>query len=118
MGSRTLVLSLIHLVLLSLFIPIELAYKVNTRAGQKIRIRIRRTEPNLTRKSSTESEPKLIKYPNRFKILVSKEPEPNPTRTRPEPKYFGYPNVSEIDFYTTLYKYILDLMSIKNILNI
>ena len=38
-------------------------------------------EPNPTRKSSTEPEPKLIKYPNGFKILVSKEPKPNPTRT-------------------------------------
>ena len=49
------------------------------RAGKKIRIR--RTKPNPTQKNSTEPEPKLIKYPNGFKILVSKEPELNPTRT-------------------------------------
>ena len=50
------------------------------RAGQKTRIR--RTEPNPVQKSSNKPEPKLIKYPNRFKILVSKEPKPNPTRTK------------------------------------
>ena len=37
-------------------------------------------EPNRYRKSSTEPEPKLIKYSNGFKILVSKEP--NSTRTK------------------------------------
>ena len=57
---------------------------------------IRRTEPNTIRKNSSEPEPKLIKYPNGFKILVSREPKPNQS----EPKYFGYPNVSEIDLYT------------------
>ena len=51
---------------------------ITSNAGKKIRIR--RTEPNPTPKSSTEPEPKLIKYANGFKILVSKEPEPNPTR--------------------------------------
>ena len=45
----------------------------SSRAGQKTRIR--RTEPNPIRKSSTKPEPKLIK------ILVSKELKPNPTRT-------------------------------------
>jgi len=37
------------------------------------------TKPEPDLKSSTESEPKLIKYPNGFKILVSLEPKPNPT---------------------------------------
>ena len=67
------------------------------RAGQKIRIR--KTEPNPIRKSSIKPEPKLIKYPNGFKILVFKEPKP----TRPELKYFGYPNISELDLYTYIY---------------
>ena len=31
--------------------------------------------------NSTKSEPKLIKYPNKLKILVYREPKPNPTRT-------------------------------------
>ena len=48
------------------------------RAVQKIQIR--RTESNPTQKSNSGPEPKLIKYPNGFKILVFKEPEPNPTR--------------------------------------
>ena len=32
-------------------------------------------------KKSSEPEPKLIKYPNGFKILVSREPKLNPTQT-------------------------------------
>ena len=40
----------------------------------------------LIRESSTEPEPKpkpkLVRYANGFKILVSREPEPNPTRTK------------------------------------
>ena len=38
-------------------------------------------EPKPIQKSSTEPEPKLIKYPKRFNILVSREPKPNPIRT-------------------------------------
>ena len=38
-------------------------------------------ESNPIWKSSTESEPKLNKYPNGFKILVSKELKPNPIQT-------------------------------------
>ena len=40
------------------------------RAGQKIRIK--KIELNSTRKSSIESEPKLIKYSNGFKVFVFK----------------------------------------------
>ena len=57
----------------------ENKWRAETRAGKKNRIR--KTEPIPIRKSSTEPETKLIKYPNGFKILVSKEPNPNPTRT-------------------------------------
>ena len=55
--------------------------------------RIQKTEPNPIRKSNSGSELKLIKYPNKFKILVSREPKPNLIRT----KIF---RVSEIDLYT------------------
>ena len=34
------------------------------------------------RKSITELEPKLIRYSNGFKSLVSREPEPNPAQTK------------------------------------
>ena len=49
------------------------------RTGQKIRIQ--KIEPNPIRKSNTEPEPKLIKYPNGSKNLVFKEPKPNLIRT-------------------------------------
>ena len=68
------------------------------RVGQKIRIR--RTEMNMIRESSTEPQPKLVRYANMFKILVSKEPEPNPIRTKIFRVRFIYPNISELDLYT------------------
>lgn len=53
-------------------------------------IQTRKTESNMTRKNSTESEPKLVKYANGFKNLVSRE-------LQLKPNYFGYPNISESD---------------------
>ena len=69
--------------------------KWNNNQGWAKKKRIRRIEPNLIQKNSSEPEPKLIKYPNGFKILVSKEPKPNPIRkssSEPEPKLIKYPN--------------------------
>ena len=72
-------------------------------------------EPISIRKSSSKPEPKLIKYPNysKFQFLVNR----NRNRIRSKLKYFGYPNVSEIDLYT----YILIIFRCnvyKNIQNI
>ena len=47
------------------------------------------SEPNPIRKNSIKPEPKLIKYPNGFKILVFKEQKPNPTRTEVSRILFG-----------------------------
>ena len=67
----------------------------NIRARQNTRIW--RTEPISIRKSSTKTKPKLIKYPNYLKFWFLEN------RIRSEPKYSGYPNLSEIDLYTYVY---------------
>ena len=58
-----------------------------------------RTKPISIRKSITKPKPKLIKYPNYSKFWFLE----NRNRIRSEPKYSGYPNVSEIDLYTYIY---------------
>ena len=83
------------------------------KVGQKIRNWI--TEPNPIWKNSIESEPKFIKYPNGFQILVFRKLKPNLTK----PNYFGYQNISEIDLFPYIYiNFLLDLMYIKNNQNI
>ena len=67
---------------------------------------IRRTKPNSIRKSSTKPKSKLIKYQNGSKILVYKEPKPNPIRT----EIFWVPRNRFINLYIN---YFLDLMYIK-----
>ena len=57
--------------------------------------------------SSTKPELKLIKYPNYSKFWYLE----NWNQILYEPKYIGYPNVSEIDIY--IYILFLDLMYIK-----
>ena len=69
----------------------------NIRAWQNTRNL--RTEPTAIRKSSTKPEAKLIKYPNDSKFWFLEKQN----RIRSEPKYFGYPNVSEINLYTCIY---------------
>ena len=55
----------------------------------KTRIRESKNQTKFGPKSSIKPEPKLFKYPNEFKILVVREPKPNPIRTEVfrEPDY-------------------------------
>ena len=67
-------------------------YSSVSNLGLGKKTRIRRTEPNPVQKSSIEPEPKLInRTGSKFWYLK------NQNRTRSEPKYFGYLDVSQID---------------------
>lgn len=49
-------------------------------------------------KISIKSDPKLVKYLNGFKILVSRKP-----KSEADPKFFGYPNLSKSNLYIYIY---------------
>ena len=88
---------------LCVFVIIKKSTILN-RAGKKNLNLKNITEPNSIRKSSTKSEPKLVKYLNGCKILVQRKTKPNPTRT----EVFW---VSELRIYPK-YIYILKYINI------